>query len=61
MNQAMAAVASPQNGENVKSKDSDFSPPGEDVLGQHVLEHIQVSHHDLAEDASIYGKYVPIP
>ena len=61
MNQAMAAMASPQNGENVKSKDSDFAPSGEHVLGQHVLEHVQVAHHDLAENASIYGKYVPIP
>ena len=56
VDEAVAAVASPQDGEDVEAHDCDLAAPGEGVPGQHVLQQVQVAHHDLAEDAGVDGK-----
>ena len=53
MNQAVSAVASPQDGENIDPHHFDLAAPAERVLGHHVLEQVEVTHHDLTENAGV--------
>ena len=66
VDEAVAAVASPQDGEDVEAHDSDLAAPGEGVPAHHVLQQVQVAqwpgcgseeleshHHPTSEEMAL--------